>query len=132
MRALLACVTCLGCGRVAFDGVGADATAVTTPLPLPTTVSPDGGFAYVVIGTIGDFGTLPDWPADQYRSTLRFFEDGVELGPAHSVHVDIRNLGMGRFSHWTLGTDMVDTIRFSASDNSDPRTNGRVYAYLPY
>ncbi len=34
------------------------------------------------------------------RSTLRLFEDDREIGPAHSLHDDIRALGGGRFSHW--------------------------------
>jgi iduronate 2-sulfatase len=60
------------------------------------------------------------------RSTVVLCEDGLALGPAHSLHVEIQQLGRGRFSHW--GTDVV----FSASDNSDPNTNGREYvAVLP-
>jgi hypothetical protein len=31
---------------------------------------------------------------------------------------------MGRFSHWG------DGLHFSASDNSDPRTNGRSYTII--
>lgn len=54
-------------------------------------------------------------------STLRLFEDGTELGPAHAPHGAIRDHGKGMFSHWG------DQILFSASDNSDPRTNGRQY-----
>jgi hypothetical protein len=33
-------------------------------------------------------------------SNLRLFEDGCEIGPAHSIHDEIRQLGGGRFSHW--------------------------------
>jgi hypothetical protein len=54
-------------------------------------------------------------------SSLMVFEDGHPLGPAHALHPDIRRLGGGRFSHWG------DQIYFSASDGSDPRTNGRRY-----
>jgi pectate lyase len=56
-------------------------------------------------------------------STLKLFENGVELGPAHTFHDDIRKIGSGSFSHW--GTD----IYFSASDNTNPLTNGRKYTY---
>jgi hypothetical protein len=56
-------------------------------------------------------------------SSLRLFEDRLALGPAHSLHADIQALGKGRYSHWG------DAIYFSASDNSDPRTNGRAYRY---
>ncbi len=68
---------------------------------------------------------LYEFPTDHGSNTLsslRLFEDDRELGPPRAVHADIRNLGAGRFSHW--GRD----LRFSASDNSDPRSNGRAYA----
>lgn len=83
-------------------------------------VKSEGGYAYKISQSIsgGDNATSKE------QSVLRLFENGVELGPAHSVHDDIRNLGKGRFSHW--GT----TVIFSASDNTDPRTNGRSYTYV--
>ncbi|MBB6235787.1 pectate lyase [Pedobacter sp. AK013] len=85
-----------------------------------TGVKSEGGYAYKISESIpgGDNSTSKE------QSILRLFENGVELGPAHSVHDDIRNLGKGRFSHW--GT----TVIFSASDNTDPRTNGRSYTYV--
>ena len=55
-------------------------------------------------------------------SPLRLFEDGVELGPAHCAHDEIRARGGGRFSHWG------GALYFSTSDNSDPRSNGRRYS----
>ncbi|WP_173983133.1 glycosyltransferase [Magnetospirillum sp. SS-4] len=48
-------------------------------------------------------------------------ENGRRLGPGHSLHDLIRQKGRGRYSHW--GT----TLYFSASDDSDPRSNGRRY-----
>lgn len=54
-------------------------------------------------------------------SRLRLFEDGRELGPAHSGHDDIRRAGGGRYSHWGA------QLYFSTSDDSDPRSNGRKY-----
>jgi hypothetical protein len=54
-------------------------------------------------------------------SRLRVYEDERELGPPHSAHDDIRTHGSGRFSHWGA------QLYFSASDNSDPRVNGRRY-----
>lgn len=54
-------------------------------------------------------------------SRLMLYEDGRALGPAHAAHCAIRDTGQGRFSHWGA------QIYFSASDNSDPTTNGRVY-----
>lgn len=56
------------------------------------------------------------------KSDCVLTEDGKSLGPAHAGHADIRTLGKGRYSHWTSGG-----LYFSASDNSDPRTNGRKY-----
>jgi len=54
-------------------------------------------------------------------SSLRVYEDGKAMGPAHASHAEIRESGAGRYSHWG------DQLYFSASDNSDPRTNGRQY-----
>jgi hypothetical protein len=56
------------------------------------------------------------------RSPVLLCEDGKLLGPAHSLHQDIRNLGQGRYSHWG------ESILFSTSDNSDPNENGRKYS----
>jgi hypothetical protein len=63
---------------------------------------------------------LDDGPGRE-SSRLVLAEDTVPLGPAHAPHADIRTKGGGRFSHWTVA------ILFSSSDNSDPRTNGRLY-----
>jgi hypothetical protein len=58
-----------------------------------------------------------------YKSTLKLLENGVPLGPAHSLHADISH---GRYSHWVVpGGPPV--LLFSASDNSDPRSNRRRY-----
>jgi hypothetical protein len=55
------------------------------------------------------------------RSPALLLENGVPLGPGNCLHADIRFLGQGRFSFWH------DYVYFSASDNSDPRTNGWTY-----
>ncbi len=54
-------------------------------------------------------------------------EDGSELPMADSIHEDIRRLGAGRHSVWE------DHVWFSATDNTNPNRNGRVYelALLP-
>ncbi len=80
----------------------------------------DGGFAYQLSNIVagGDNNNSPK------LSTLRLFEDGVELTQAHSVHEDIRTLGKGRFSHWS------NKLYMSASDNSNPKTNGKKYTYI--
>ncbi|SHG02519.1 pectate lyase family protein [Pedobacter caeni] len=79
----------------------------------------DGGFSYKVINIPGtsDSGNSPS------VSTLQVFENGKALGPAHAMHADIRDKGKGLFSHWSGG------LYFSASDNTDPRSNGRTYTY---
>jgi hypothetical protein len=61
------------------------------------------------------------------RSPIMIYENGYRLGPAHSNFFEIYGLGGGRFAHWR-----GKGIAFSASDNSDPNTNGRSYwAVLP-
>lgn len=56
------------------------------------------------------------------RSPVEIYENQTRLGPAHSTFADIRDLGMGRFAHWQR-----QGLVFSASDNSDPNSNGRRY-----
>jgi len=85
-------------------------------------ISHAGGFCYAA-------STPDDAPSgdDLLRpavSFVRLFEDGLELGPAHSRHDDIRSRGRGQFSHWGR------SLFFSSSDESDPRTNGRAYRLL--
>ena len=71
-------------------------------------------------------------PSANERATLlqraiSSFEKAVELNPAHSTHYDIQTIGRGRFSHWGDGSFIV--LYFSASDNTNPKTNGRTYTY---
>jgi hypothetical protein len=69
-------------------------------------------------------------PANQ-RSPIILYENMTPLGPPHSAHHDIQEIGRGRYSHWNgapdTGLRTVGGVLFSASDNSDPRTNGRRY-----
>lgn len=78
----------------------------------------DGGYGYVARlrdGRPGDKeGSAP--------SVCRLLENGVPLPHPHSRHNEIRESGAGRYSHWT-----ESSLYFSASDSSDPRTNGRRY-----
>lgn len=78
------------------------------------------GFRYIFQQSFPVPGDTNEAPR---RSVLKVFENGTELGPAHSLHADIRSSGQGRFSHWG------DSIYLSASDNTDPRTNGRKYTW---
>ena len=86
----------------------------------PSKLKPEQGLAYTIKK---DFGTVADTSQHPARSALRLYEDGVELGPAHSLHASIRNDGGGRYSHWN------SRLYMSSSDGSDPRTNGRNYTY---
>jgi hypothetical protein len=81
----------------------------------------DGGKAFVahIWAPEADTNEMPR------RSTLVLCEDQKRLGPAHTLHEDIRGTGRGRYSHWS--SDVI----FSSSDNSDPNTNQRRYSYLP-
>jgi len=68
-----------------------------------------------------DLASFSDGPAVPLQSSLRLYENGRLLGPAHSLHQDIRTVGAGHYSHWG------SVVIFSASDNSDPNTNGDRY-----
>jgi hypothetical protein len=82
-------------------------------------VAQERGYAYVLTY----FATGGDGPGHGRRSPVLLFEDSIPLDAPHSPHDDIRNLGGGRYSHWGF------LLRFSASDNSDPRVNGRAYTW---
>lgn len=84
----------------------------------PVAPSPDIGWASALFELRADTASSPS------RSTLLVLEDGRPLGPAHALHSVIRAEGAGRFSHWG------DSVYFAASENSDPRSNGRTYAYV--
>ena len=77
-----------------------------------------GGFAYTA-RISGKVAGLRDGGDGR---NLRLVEDGVPLGPAGALSADVVELGHGRFNHETAAR-----ILFSASDNSDPRRNRRVY-----
>jgi hypothetical protein len=55
-------------------------------------------------------------------SKLVVFEDGYPLAKAHTAHDEIKDLGRGRYSHWGAN------VYFSASDSSNPLSNGRTYS----
>jgi RNA polymerase sigma factor (sigma-70 family) len=82
------------------------------------------GFAYCYYAQLGEPHDSNEAPR---VSRLALFENGIRLGPAHTLHREIRDHGNGRFSHWHFKGGQV--LYFSASDNSDPRVNGRTYTY---
>jgi hypothetical protein len=89
-----------------------------------TTIRSEQGFAYVATVPTLNLAfpfIVPTDTLSSSSSNLQLREDGVLLGPAHAMHDDIRVLGHGRFSHWH------DTLYFSTSDGTDPRSNGRAY-----
>jgi len=64
------------------------------------------------------------WMSQDKRGTsapTQVLEDGVPLAFSDSPHADIADKGAGRYSLWG------GYLKFSTSDNSDPRTNGRKY-----
>jgi hypothetical protein len=106
-------VACLAPARVSVDLASAD-------------MKPDGGFAYIapiLLQPRPGFEIVSDNNSNSgSRSNIQLRENGRLLGPAHSLHAEIRERGQGRYSlsqQW---------LRFSASDSSDPRSNGRAYS----
>jgi len=67
------------------------------------------------------FSIPSDGPSNMFNADIEVYEDGLPLGPPHSMHDDIASKGGGRFSYWTK------LLIFSSSDNSPPNSNGRVY-----
>src|SRR5262249_36588737 len=82
-------------------------------------LGPPGTFGYYSVAQFVQ--KEADTPEAPQRSPYVVYEDGKPLGPAHSTKEDIELIGRGRFLH-TKGI-----VIFSASDNSDPRVNGRTY-----
>jgi hypothetical protein len=78
----------------------------------------DGNAFFAIVPSLTSIG---DSSAAPFSSPVVVCEDATRLGPPHAVHLDIREQGRGRFSHW------AEVIYFSTSDNSDPSTNGRIY-----
>ena len=65
-----------------------------------------------------------DDDANDCRSPVAIYENGRPLGP-HSSYSNIRDYGMGRFFFGRR-----QGFLFTASDNSDPNSNGRVYEVI--
>ena len=96
-------------------------TSSTAPITLDSkNFRPQDGYAYKITESIPD-GDTNEEPT---QSILKLYENGKEIGTAHSRHDDIGRLGKGRYSHWK------STIILSSSDNTDPRKNGRTYSYV--
>ena len=77
---------------------------------------------YAWLAELGQYRQVADCPENPLQSVVFLYENGVNVGPGHSSHLDIIARGQGRYSHWG------DGIIFSTSDHSDPNTNGRTYS----
>jgi hypothetical protein len=89
---------------------------VKHPRPL-SDVAAESGYCYVA-------AVDPRIASDaESVSRVQVYEDGVPLPSPHSGHDVIRHIGRGAFSHWN------GAIYFSSIDNSDPRTNRRLYTF---
>lgn len=82
---------------------------------LPDSIQARGGCSYQA--------AVPrEWVGDEADlSTLVLFEDDRLLPRPCTPHAEVEERGGGRYSHW------AGSVVFSASDGSDPRTNGRRY-----
>jgi hypothetical protein len=60
-------------------------------------------------------------PPGTLKDAFELWENDRVLGPGDALHDDIRSLGQGRYSIWQR------CVYFAASDNSDARTNKRLY-----
>lgn len=92
-----------------------------TEVPLKGPFAAHGGKSYTI--SLPHLAAASDGMEAPRRSKLMLYEDGVMLGLAHSIHDHISRYANGRFCHWG------ENIYFSASDGSDPNTNGRTYSY---
>jgi len=85
----------------------------------PAAISHAEGYSYSA--PVPDGHDVADHEKSPFQSPARLYEDDRHLGPAHAMHRQIGTIGEGIYSHWGWA------LYFSASDNSDPRTNGRSY-----
>ncbi|MDB5579945.1 MAG: uncharacterized protein JWR80_5121 [Bradyrhizobium sp.] len=81
------------------------------------------GFAYVA--PTPQFSSVSNNMQQLTRSPLKLCENGTPIGPPHIALAEIASDGRGRFVHWG------DNVFFSASDSSNPNTNGRSYSVGP-
>jgi hypothetical protein len=83
-----------------------------------------GGYAYYA--AVPSFASWPWRPVRDLTSTLlpgqpQMLENGVPIGRLSSGVIEVVRSGRGRFAYFD------GVLAFSASDDSDPRTNGRRY-----
>ncbi len=91
----------------------------------PGSITADGGHGFkfpINVRTAFPYELPADTAGGPETSQLIIRENGIALGPRHALHDQIRSNGGGTFSHWN------GNLFFSTSDNSDPRSNGRIYS----
>src|SRR5262249_51576330 len=71
--------------------------------PLPGPITHERGDLYISGRISVSLPSLFYVPSDNLwrPSTLQLFKGSRQLGPAHSPHQEIRDLGNGRYSHWS-------------------------------
>lgn len=77
-----------------------------------------GEYAYAF--PLPQLAAMSDIDNDLFRSLLIVHENGILLRKPHAPHSEVA-AGRGAYSHWK------DAVLFSASDNTDPNTNGKEY-----
>ncbi len=111
--------------RYIVSGPSPASSVVSSDAPLiecrlnPETIVEHGGYSWGV--RTADLFEEGDAVERPHRSSLLLFENGVPLGPAHSDHASIQELGGGRFSHWG------EWLYFSSSENLPPNRNACSY-----
>lgn len=107
-----------------------------SPEPFEYQTDPDGyyehkgGFTYQYeVRRLPIGNPVPDDEDHCKQSRLLLLEDKKPLGPAHSLHNEIEQLGKGRYCHW-MDAKLGPVIFFSSSDNTNPGTNGRLYEWV--
>jgi len=86
---------------------------------LAATFRHERGFMWVA--TVPDLESISDGIGHDERSPIFIFENGRQLAYPHAAHDHVAWYGMGRFAHWN------NSIYLSATDNTNPNTNGRSY-----
>jgi hypothetical protein len=98
--------------RYSMHGVPNSQRLLPPFIPLPDSKIAFRGYAFYFRGE------------NTEHSRMLLYEDGRLLGSSDSPYPEIANIGMGRFSYTNY---QFPFFMFTASDNSDPNTNGRTY-----
>jgi len=105
--------------QVAHAQTIAETTETIKEVLKPADMRSEQGFCHIATLRLGRTGDK------EGKSPCVLLENGKPLAMPGALHADIRTKGEGRHSHWT-----ATSLYFSASDNSDPRANGREYALV--